>query len=287
MEYYFAVASAAFFGFWPIRLNQLVGIFLGRVAYRCARKDRGIGEYQLKFCYPELTEKDRRTILKRAFESVGQSLLEALCVRRIRNNPSDWISLSNANLVRDARKKGRGIILLFGHIGNWELISTIYDMLDIPGIVIGSSMDDDKLDNLLSHYRKTDRAKLISREESRVARIISNSLRSNEMVLLAIDQDTRVRSVFTDFFGKQAATAVGPAIFAQKFGAPVIAAFGARMHDGTHHYRFELLSETPYEGGAGGIQKLTQVYTAAFERHVRQYPGQWVWFHRRWKTRPD
>ena len=286
-EYYFMVLATAFSSLWPVRLNQLFGMFLGRMAYLCAAKDRGIGNYQLDFCYPELSARQRKTILKEAFENMGQSLFEILCQEKIQRNPAAWIALSNVGVVRDARKEGRGIILLFGHVGNWELIPTIYDMLDIPGIAIGSPVDDEKLDGLLTRYRKTKRLKLIERKGNKAAKSIINCFRSNGMISLAIDQDTRVKSVFTEFFGKKAATAVGPAVFAQKFQAPVISAFGARKKNGTHRYRFELLSRAPYERGAAEIDRLTQSYTAAFEKHVRQYPNQWAWFHRRWKTQPD
>ena len=286
-EYYFLLIAVAVSSFLPVRLNQLFGLFLGRLAYLCAPKDRGIGNYQLKFCYPELPTSERKAILRKAFGNMGQSLLETLCLKKMQKNAADWISLSNTKVVYDAYKEEKGIILLFGHIGNWELISTIYDMLDIPGIALGSPVGDEKLDRLLKRYRETKRGKLVVWERNKAAKAILNCFRNNEMISLAIDQDTRVKSVFTDFYGKKAATAVGPATFAQKFDTPVISAFGARKKDGTHVYRFELLSEAPYRSGKAEIERLTQVYTTAFEKHVRRFPDQWAWFHRRWKTQPE
>ncbi len=286
-EYYFVLIIIFFASLWPVRINQFFGAFLGRLAYYLMPKDRGIGLYQLGFCFPELTERERQSTLKKSFQSLGQSLFEMLCIKKIRKNPDKWIKMSNENVLLNAYQEGKGVILLFGHVGNWELIPTMNDMLEIPGIAIGSPLDDEKLDELLINCRKTKQMRMIPRKGNIPTKAILNCFRNNELISLSIDQDTRVKSVFCDFFGKKAATPIGPVTFGQKFGAPVISAFGARMKDGTHYCRFELLSKAPYQGGKEEIEKLTQVYTTAFEKHIRQYPDQWAWFHRRWKTQPS
>ena len=286
-EYIAVMFVQAFTGLFPVRLNQKLGTWFGKLAYRLASKDKGIAQYQLDFCFPELSAEERQQILKDTFENTGKTLFEALAISKIRKNPERWIKLVNSEVIHSALEAGNGAVLLFGHVGNWELLPTVYDMLNIKGIAVESPIGDNRLDELLLSVRKSDNIAMVPRGDRKSARAILSCFRNNEVFLYAFDQDTRVKSVFVDFFGRKAATAKGAATFAQKFNAPVISAFGARMEDGTHQYSFELLSQAPYSVNDEEELELTQKYTIALEKHIRQYPSQWVWFHRRWKTQPS
>jgi len=285
-EYLFILVLRFIAELFSIKINQKMGEWFGKFAYRLARKDRGIAQYQLDFAFPEVSVDERRRILQNTFENMGISLFEALAIKKIRKTPTDYIRLTNSEIIHEALASKNGAVLLFGHVGNWELLPTIYDMLRIKGIAVESPIGDNRLDAMLLEVRKSDNISMIPRGDIKSARSILSCFRNNEVFLYAIDQDTKVKTVFVDFFGRKAATAKGAATFAHKFNAPVISAFGARMKDGTHHYNFELLSQQPYQGTAEEELKLTQLYTAALEKHIRRYPSQWVWFHRRWKTQP-
>lgn len=286
LEFVVVVVIKTVTGLFTIRMNQKLGVWFGKLAYRLAKKDRGIAQYQLDFCFPELTAEQRTAILKSTFENTGKTLFEALAIAKIRKNPERWIKLTNSEIIYKALESKNGAVLLFGHLGNWELLPIIYDMLNIKGIAVESPIGDNRLDELLLSVRKSDNIAMVPRGDRSSARSILSCFRNNEVFLYAFDQDTRVKSVFVDFFGRKAATAKGAATLAKKFNAPVISAFGARLDDGTHLYNFELLSEAPYEGTAEEELELTRQYTTALEKHIRQYPTQWVWFHRRWKTQP-
>ncbi|MCP4757027.1 MAG: lysophospholipid acyltransferase family protein [Proteobacteria bacterium] len=286
-EYVVLVVLQKFAGLWSFRMNQRIGAWFGKLSFHLARKDRGIAQYQLDFCFPELTSEQKEHLLKETFINTGIVFFETLIANKIRENPRQWITLENAEVVYEALAAGNGAVLLFGHVGNWELLTAVYEMLDIQGIAVESPIGDSKLGELLSSIRKSRNITMIPRGDKKSARSILSCFRNNETFLFAIDQDTRVKTVFVDFFGKPAATAIGAATFAQRFNAPVLAAFGARMEDGTHRYFFEALSQAPYKGGDGEIKVLTRMYNQALEKHIRRFPSQWVWFHRRWKNQPD
>lgn len=281
------VMMQRFAALWPLKWNQRFGRWFGNLAFHLARRDRGIASYQLAFSFPDLTPAERDQLIHSMFQNMGQTLFETLIVQRIRKNPEAYITLRNPEVVHEALEAGRGMVLLFGHVGNWELFSAVYEMLGIRGIAVESPIGDHRLDKLLLSVRKSDNIQMVPRGDRSSAKAILKCFRSNEAFLFAMDQDTRVKSVFVDFFNRKASTAKGAATFAQKFGAPVIAAFGARQEDGSHEYTFTLLSEAPYRGDEEEVLELTQKYTAHLETHIRQYPDQWVWFHRRWKIRPD
>lgn len=270
-----------------IPANQRVGAFLGQVAYHLARKDRGVAAYQLGFCYPEMDRSQHLRIARHTFRHFGTTLFETLAVNRIRKDPHRWIVLENEGLIHECLKEGKGLVLMFGHVGNWELYAIIYEMLGIRGMTISSSIGDDKLDRLLLSIRHSDHIKTIHRGDRSSAKEILKCFRNNQVFLFAMDQDTRVKTVYVNFFGRKAATASGAATFAQKFDAPVVSGFGARQPDGTHLYRFKLLSRSPYQGSEEEVIQLTQLYNDALETHIRHFPEQWVWFHRRWKNQPD
>jgi len=287
LEYGLLLSLRKFANRWSYRQNQRFGRWLGKLACLLARKDLGIARYQLAFCFPELSAEQRTELLQKTFENIGKTFFETLMIERIRQNPEQYIRLENEEVVHQALKAGKGAILMFGHVGNWELLPTIYEMLDIHGIAVESPIGDNRLDDLLLSVRKSEKIAMIPRGHKSSARAILSCFRQNGVFLFAMDQDTKVQSVFVNFFNRKASTAKGAATLGQKFNAPVISAFGARLDDDTHLYRFQLLSEPPYRQDEAEVLELTQRYTTALEIHIRRYPSQWVWFHRRWKTQPD
>jgi Kdo2-lipid IVA lauroyltransferase/acyltransferase len=116
---------------------------------------------------------------------------------------------------------------------------------------------------------------------------IAKCLKKNGILLMALDQDIRVNSVFVDFFGRKASTTGNIALFSQKYNSPVVSAFSTRLEDGTHQFYFENLSTSSNPNEDDGILNLTQLYSSKLEDHIRKNPSQWVWNHRRWKTQPD
>lgn len=286
-EYAVLIAMQRFAALWSMKWNQRFGSWFGWLAYHLAKNDRGIAVYQLGFCYPELSEPARDDLVRETFRSTGKSLFETLVIQKFRKAPEKYITLQNPEVVHKALEAGNGAVMMFGHVGNWELLGIVYEMLNIKGIAVESPVGDNRLDEMLLSTRKSDNILMVPRGDRSSAKSILKCFRNNKVFLFAMDQDTKVKSVFVDFFNRKASTAKGAATFAQKFNAPVISAFGARLPDGTHQYTFDLLSEAPYRCDEAEVLELTQSYTTHLEKHIRTFPDQWVWFHRRWKIRPE
>lgn len=278
------------FGFaaiWPIRLNQRFGAAIGALAWRLAKKDRSIARYQVDFSFPELSDKEREDLVRETFRNLGVTLFETLAMERFRRERDRWITLDGEEVVREAHQMGRGVILVFGHLANWELLSIVCEMLDIEGIIVTSQIGAKRTDTLLMENRRSKGVVPIHRGEKTLPLSIAKCFKQNRFFLSAIDQDMYVPSVFVDFFGRKASTPKNIAVLAQRYKAPVVSVFSARMDDGRHRFSFRLLSKAPYRGGEEEITDLTQLYTRTLEDHIRSYPAQWVWHHRRWKVQPD
>ncbi len=287
VEYYALLALSRLASFFSVKANQRFGAAFGSMAMYLAKKDKGIAEYQVEFCFPDMSLEERKELVRASFRNIGITFFEVLVLKKIKTDARHWIRFENENIIHEALEEGNGLVLMFGHVGNWELYGIIYELLNIKGMTIAGAVGDTKLDRLLLSSRASSHIKTVHRGDKKSPLSIIKCFRNNQVFLFAMDQDTKVHTVFVDFFGKKAATAIGAARFAQKFNAPVVSGFGARMPDGTHLYRFELLSRQPYKEGDQEILDLTGQYNIALERHIRKYPEQWVWFHRRWKTQPD
>ncbi|MDH5561095.1 MAG: lysophospholipid acyltransferase family protein [Deltaproteobacteria bacterium] len=263
------------------------GTVLGRLAFLAAKKDKGIADFQLQFCLPELSKRERTLLIKGMFENFGKTLIEGLIVDKIRKNKGYWICLHHEEIIKKAVERGKGGIFVVGHFGNWELFTLVFEILGIKGYAVESPIGVTELDDMLMDCRKSENLTMIPRGDVNSSRAILKCFKDKQFLILAIDQDTKAQNIFVDFFGRKAATTKGAASLAQRFDIPVISAFGARNDQGKHDFSFELLSDGPYEKTEQETFELTQRYTLAVERHIRKYPSQWVWFHRRWKTQPD
>ena len=282
------VSLFKFANLWPIRLNQWMGSLLGRLAFRLAKKDRGIAQYQLDFCFPELTEQQRAKLLKQYFVNLGKTVFETLVIQKFRKQRSQWIQLVNPEVVAEASQQGGGVILVFAHLGNWELLSVVCEMLNIEGMIVTSEIGAKRTEQFLEAQRSTGGIDLVSRSNKMLPLAIAKSFKKGRFFLAAYDQDiNNVPSVFVDFFGRKASTPKNIAVLAQRYQTPVVSAFSQRTEEGRHIYSFELLSEGQYQQGEEETLRLTQHYSDVLEKFIRKDPSQWVWHHRRWKNQPN
>ena len=188
--------------------------------------------------------------------------------------------------LHQAYRKGRGVLVLTGHLGCWELLSDAAGVLGYPINVLYRPLDFKPLDRFFENFRSRSGAQLFPK--ARAMRKVLRSLQSNGLVGILLDQNAqRKAGVFVDFFGKTACTNKGLALIAQKFGAPVLPIFLVREGD---RYRMIIEPEVPliHTGDkARDVLANTRQYNRVLESIIRRYPEQWFWVHRRWKTRPE
>jgi KDO2-lipid IV(A) lauroyltransferase len=266
---------------------QRLGRHTGRLFHRLARKPRRICESQLRMAFPALSPAALDALVRECFEQMGMTLWEALARRTLYAAPERWIRIEQESVLRDALAEGKGVVLLTGHLGNWELLSVVADMLRIPMHAIVRELANAQLSALLTDLRTTPYFSSIKRGSDASARELLGILRGGEVLVLAIDQDIRANGVFVNFFGIPANTPRVAASLALRRRIPVVTAFGVREPDGRHRFAFQRIEPPPgLTADDAGIAAFTQVFNDVTEAHIRRYPAQWAWHHRRWRRRP-
>jgi len=188
--------------------------------------------------------------------------------------------------LQEAYKKGRGILGLISHMGCWEGTAMGLPMLGIPAYAIGKRLGNEKLNALLFESRGKKGVPTLARGSS--YKTILRTLKENNLIGILIDQDTDVRGVFVDFYGKPAYTPIGAAMLAMDSGAPVLPMFYLKKPDDT--YVFIIEPEIPLAMTGNRRQDMeenTRRFHEVIEKYIKHYPTQWVWMHNRWKTTPE
>ena len=266
---------------------QRLGRATGLLFYLLARKTRRICAYQLELAMPEHTAAERQAIVRDCFRQFGMTAWEAMARARIAADARRWVRIEDEPVLRAALARGRGVILLTAHTGNWELLSIAFDLLQQPAAAVVRDLANTEVSRMLNTHRHTEYFDTILRGAPDAPRKMLQVLRSGGVLILAVDQDIDAQGVWVDFFGIPANTPRAPASLALRRGTPLVTGFDVREPDGRHTLRF---AEIPVPAGLAddpqGEKRLTGLINQATEEHIRRFPSQWAWHHRRWKRRP-
>lgn len=238
--------------------------------------------------YPEKTEREIRKLGMANFKMLGKNAGDVLRSSKVRTleELEKFLVTHGYENYEEAQAKGKGVIFLTCHLGAFDLQVTNMAMRGLNPNIIGTPLKDKRLNDLLWNYRNLHGAIAIERgkETFRMLKV----LKSGGSVALLIDQDTKVKTVFVDFFGMQAATPVGATILALKTGAAVVPTYIYMGDDELQH--MHLLPAIPMrvtDNEDDDVRYNTQILTNFIEEKIREHPEQWVWMHERWKTRPE
>jgi KDO2-lipid IV(A) lauroyltransferase len=289
VEYVLAYALLNGFGFMPRSIARPAAQTFARCGFRLARRLRRIGLHNLRMVFPELPEPERIGILKDCFKNLGRLLVEFSHFPELnKSNIADYVIYDGFDNYAEAVRRGRGVIYLTGHFGSWELGSFSQSIYGYPLKFVVRPIANSRVDSLIERYRVLGGNVPIRRRNA--SREILKALRNNEAVGILFDQNTtRDEGVFVDFFGIPAATTPAIATFALRTGAAVVPAFIIWDESiGKHRLRFDRALQLIQTGDpASDIIENTKLFSQVLEDYVRQYPDQWLWIHRRWKTRPE
>lgn len=261
---------------------------LGRLAYPFATQSRERTIFHLGMAFGK--EKSMLEILalsKETFKMLGKNAGEVLRARKVKTlkDLNSFLITEGMENFETAFAKGKGVIFLTCHLGAFDLQITNMALRGLKPNIIGTPLKDERLNDLLFDYRNSHGAVAVARGRETLRLI--KALKTGGSVAILIDQDTKVKSRFVEFFGMPAATPVGAAILAMKTGAAVVPTYIYLGKDNKQH--MHILPEIPMV--LTGDEELdmvanTQAFTRFIEEQVRKYPAQWVWMHPRWKTRP-
>lgn len=274
--------------FLPWRVGVRVGGLIGLILYYFLRREKRQSLENLRIAYgSDKSTRELMQIVKKSFQNLGKGLIEILTLKHLGPSQVDrLVTIEGEEYLKAASEQGTGVILITGHIGNWELMAAFLAMRGYPLHVIAAPLYDPRIDEWIVRFRNQFKVETISRGSPASSRKILGVLRKKEILGLLIDQDTKVDGVFVDFFNKKAYTPTGAAQLALKSGAATMTCFITRLPDDRHRITIEkpmiLTSTSDHDHD---IQINTARFTSRIEEHIKHYPDQWVWMHRRWKTK--
>jgi len=276
-------------GLLPRPLARAKGIALGLLVYLLHGRLRRVGMRNLALAFPQMSARERRRILRGVFVSLGRQLAEVcLFPRYTLENVGKIVIYDGFENFERALARGKGVLFLTAHLGGWELSAFAHSLHGHPLWIVTRSLDNPLVDHLLHGYRTMHGNRTVDKDD--FVRGLLAAMKAGEVVGILMDTNmTPPQGVFVDFFGLPAFTASGLARIALRTGAAVVPGFTI-WDPALRKYRLRFDPAVDLIR-SGDIEKDVVANTAHFtkiiEEYVRRYPDQWLWVHRRWKTRPE
>jgi KDO2-lipid IV(A) lauroyltransferase len=276
-------------GWLPRGIARSIGAGLGRLVYWTGSRLRRTGLRNLQIAFPEMRVEDRKQVLRIVYRNLGWQLAEFCRMERYTpENTAEWIRYEGLEHFLEAERNGRGVLILTGHLGAWELSSFYHSLIGHPMGMVIRRLDNRYLDGFVNRIRCLHGNRVLHKDD--FARGLISAMRQGETVGILMDTNmTPPQGVFVEFFGRAACTASGLARVALKTGAAVVPGFlvwEAAERKYVLHFGERIAIEETGDAEAD-VLALTQKCTGVIEDWIRRYPDQWLWIHRRWKTRPD
>jgi KDO2-lipid IV(A) lauroyltransferase len=287
LEYALAWVLVKTVGLLPRPLARAAGIFIAWTVYLFHRKLRRVGLRNLELALPEKSLRERNKILRGVFTSLGRQAAEVcLFPRYTRENVSKTVVYEGFENFERALARGKGVLFLTGHLGAWELSAFAHSVYGYPLSIVMRPLDNPYLDRMARAYRTMHGNKAVDKD---FARGLIAAMRAGKTVGVLMDINMiESQGVFVDFFGIPACTASGVARVALKTDAAVLPGFTI-WDPGLKKYRLRFdpaVKLVRTKDREADVVANTAQFTKIIEDYVRRYPDQWLWVHRRWKTRP-
>lgn len=289
LEYILLRLFVGVLGGLPRGISRQIGAGIGWFAYTAFGRLRGVGEKNLAMAFPEKPVGERETILRRVYRNLGYQMAEfCLMAGYTREKASAFISYEGFEHYRAAMARGKGVFVLTGHLGAWELSSFYHSLVGYPMDMVIRRLDNPLVDAFVNHVRCLHGNRVLHKDD--FARGLIASMRAGRAVGVLMDTNmTPPQGVFVPFFGVMACTGSGIARIVEKTGAAVIPGFLLWL-DKEKRYTLVFGEEVEVVStGNAEADSITNTarFTAVLEGYIRRYPDQWLWMHRRWKTRPE
>lgn len=259
-------------GFFPLTLRRFVGRVIGSLVYLIPTRERIIALYQLNLVLPQSNNK---AALRAMYEHFGVITMESLNLKPLLEREPPICD--DSEKIKELLSRGRGIVALTAHFGNWELLGAYFAKLGVPINTIGREARNQNFHRYLAKLRERMGVTTLWRGDKNSLKEIYSVLESNGVLAALIDQDTRVKSSFVPFFGMDARTPVTLVSIAKRLNSTIVSAFIAKI-DGQYKI---FVNEIPQEMSE---EEILATFNQRLESLIRSNPEQWVWFHKRWRS---
>ncbi len=289
LEYALAWLIIKPLGALPRPLARAAAILLAWIIYLVHPRLRWVGMRNLAIAFPEKSLGERRRILRGEFTSLGRQLAEVCRFPKYTpENVNQVVLYDGFENYEQAHALGKGVLFLTGHVGGWELSAFAHSLHGHPLQIVIRPLDNVYLDRLIHRYRTMHGNTTVDKDD--FVRGLLAAMKKGEVVGILMDTNmTPPQGIFVDFFGVPACTASGLARIALRTDAAVVPGF--TLWDPVlrkYRLRFDPAVKLVRSGdNEADIVANTQLFTSIIEEYVRRYPDQWLWVHRRWKTRPE
>jgi len=289
LEYALAWLIIKVLGALPRPLARAAAIALAWTVYLLHVRLRHVGMRNLALAFPEKSRRERARVLRGVFTSFGRQLAEVSQFPRYsRENVGKVVVYDGFENFERALARGKGVLFLTGHLGAWELSAFTHSLHGHPLHIVMRPLDNGYLDRLTRQYRTMHGNSTVDKDD--FVRGLLSAMRAGETVGILMDTNmTPPQGVFVDFFGIPACTANGMARIALRTDAAVVPGF--TIWDPVlrkYRLRFDPAVSLVRTGNDDAdVIANTALFTKVIENYVRRYPDQWLWVHRRWKTRPE
>ncbi|MEW5766015.1 MAG: lysophospholipid acyltransferase family protein [bacterium] len=286
LEYLLVQIIASFIRILPLKAGYWLGERLGDLTYFLLPHYRKRTLDNLKTAFQtQLPSQGIEEIARQTYRNLGKNLIEFIHLPQfVEEGLGSRIIIEGWSHLEAARARGRGIIILMAHFGNWELIGSALPLKGCPLSTVVRRQKNKLTEDLIEAQRKKIGLTTISMK--RASGEVLRRLKRGETVAMLADQDGGKGGVFVSFFDKPASTPPGPVIFAMRTGADILPLFVIRLPDNRHR----IIIEKPYPLIQAGDRKQDILANVAslskkLEEYIRRYPDQWFWLHNRWATR--
>lgn len=282
LEYLLALAAIKLLEWAPLPVAHRLARAYMRLLDHVLPRLRRVAGRNLALAFPDLSAANRSAIVDGVFQSMARLVVSLAKLPSIgSHNLERWIRPEGYEHYENALRAGRGVLFATAHLGNWELSAYAHAWFASPMNVVVRPLDNPLLDAFLERRRSLSGNRILWKKD--FARAILKALSANQAVGILIDQNAASdSSIFVDFFGIPASAATGFAKFAAHSGAAVIPGF-ALWSEAENRYVLRLYPPVPMTGDPA---RDTQTLQSHLESIIRAHPDQWLWIHRRWKTRP-
>ena len=256
------------------------------LTYRLFRYRRKVIISNLKLVYGESLPKPLSELLKGIYKNFIFLWMEFLQNNKVvKKNLSQIFTVHNPEIFDEAYKKNKGVIIISGHMGNFEWLGQMHGQSGRKISGIAKKQTNPLVNQLVEKIRLRENLGVIYMRNAMVEGI--EVLKNKDLLAIVMDQDARKKGVFVDFMGMPSSTAVGPAVFHLRTGAPLIFLMSIRRDYGKFDAYYEEIcpAAEPSEVTDQKIKEITQIHSSVLEKWILKYPEQWFWMHRRWKTR--
>jgi KDO2-lipid IV(A) lauroyltransferase len=274
---------------WPVELNLMGARLCGDIMYFLDKRHRDRALHNIKRSFPGISDERARRACRHSMRQFFTLGVEVLFTTRLIKIPTmaryvefDFIK----PVVELLLKRKQGVIMLTGHYGNWEILGYFFATLGFETTSVARPIDNPYINKWLLGVREHMGQRIIAK--SGATPEVLDVLRNGGAIGLIADQNAGPKGIFVDYFGRKASTYKSIGLLAMEFNAPVIVGYARRMGKG---FKFrlgmsDLIWPEDWKDQPDPLRYITQRYTTAIEKFVREEPGQYLWIHRRWKSRP-